>query len=83
MAARNTDFSLHGDLNLIVYVGAEVKWHAAVCLQLKPTYTCARMVFYPAELNQLGVSVQCLSQVSVANWILHKCSGICSTEKVG
>ena len=44
-------------------MGAEVKWHAAVCLQLKLTYTCARMVFYPAELNQLGASVQCLNQV--------------------
>ena len=68
-------------------MGAEVKWHAAVCLQLKLTYTCARMVFYPAELNQLGASVQCLNQVVLPSGscinvqefvyrILYKCSGI-------
>ena len=44
-------------------MGAEVKCHAAVCLQLKRTYTCARMVFYLVELNQLGALVQCLNQV--------------------
>ena len=49
-------------------MGAEVKWHAAVFLQLKLSYTCARMVFYPAELNQLGASVQCLNQVCVEKW---------------